>query len=75
VSGAALGGLAGALMPVSNYTRGPPGVDGGSAVRRGLGGLTASRIYFTCGATYDLGRQLGSWLTANHISSARSPTA
>jgi hypothetical protein len=69
VVGAGLGGLAGALL----HVRHEPGADhpvstAGLPYAAVWIALTAGRIYFTYGATYDFGRQLGSWLSANHIS-------
>lgn len=68
VAGAALGGLAGALMSVTyDQTAGRPVSTAGLPYAAIWLGLTAGRIYFTYGATYEWGDQLGSWLTANHI--------
>jgi hypothetical protein len=69
VFGAALGGVAGAFMRV-DYDAGA----GRAVSTAGLPyaavwvALTAGRIYFTYGATYQFGPQLGSWMTTNHIS-------
>lgn len=69
VAGGLLGALAGALMAVRYDER------AGRAVSvAGLGyaavwvALSAGRIYFTYGATYQWGRSLGSWLASTQIS-------
>lgn len=69
VVGAALGALAGALLHVRHEAgAGRPVSTAGLPYAAVWVALTAGRIYFTYGATYDFGRSLGEWLAANHIS-------
>jgi hypothetical protein len=67
-TGAALGVLAGTLIRVSGDTQaGHPVSWAGLPYAAAWIAVTASRIYFTYGASHGFGAQLGAWMVANRI--------
>ncbi len=66
-TGAALGVLAGMLIRVTGTQAGHPVSWAGLPYAAAWVAVTASRIYFTYGASHVFGAQLAAWMVANRI--------